>query len=246
VTNAAPHLGAAVLLKFDLTDFFPTFHYFRVMGLFASLGYPVGVGRFASRDEAREVAPTLARLCTYTTDPRRFGDGFMPQGAPTSPALSNLVCRALDARLDGLAHRSGGAYTRYADDLTFSFPAGFDKIGRFRWWVDQVCHQEGFLVNPKKSRVIRRSQRQTVTGIVTNDALRVPRDQRRRFRAILHNCRVHGVASQARGNPGFADYLRGFASYLHMVHPEEGADLLRQVDALLGPERDPDGEEAPP
>jgi hypothetical protein len=81
---------------------------------------------------------------------------------------------------------------------------------------------------------------------VTNDALRVPRDQRRRFRAILHNCRVHGVASQARGNSGFADYLRGFASYLHMVHPEEGAELLRQVDELLGPERDPAGEEAPP
>ena len=246
VTNAAPHLGAAVLLKFDLTDFFPTLHYFRVMGLFASLGYPVGVGRFSNRDEAREVAPTLARLCTYTPDPRRFGDGFMPQGAPTSPALSNLVCRALDARLDGLARCSGGAYTRYADDLTFSFPAGFTAIGRFRWWVDQVCHQEGFLVNAKKSHVIRRSQRQTVTGIVINDALRVPRDQRRRFRAILHNCRVHGVASQDRGNPGFADYLRGFASYIHMVHLEEGKELLRQVDELLGPERHPDGEEASP
>jgi hypothetical protein len=242
VTNAAPHRGAAVLLKFDLTDFFPTLHYFRVMGLFASLGYPVGIGRFSTHDDAREVAPTLARLCTYTTDPRRFGDGIAPQGAPTSPALSNLVCRTLDARLDGLARRNGGAYTRYADDLTFSFPAGFDAIGRFRWWVDQVCHQEGFLVNSKKSHVIRRSQRQTVTGIVTNDALRVPRDQRRRFRAVLHNCRAHGVASQARGNPGFADYLRGFASYIHMVHPEEGAELLRQVDALLGPERDPGGE----
>jgi hypothetical protein len=216
------------------------------MGLFASLGYPVGIGRFSNRDEAREVAPTLARLCTYTTDPRRFGEGFMPQGAPTSPALSNLVCRALDARLDGLARRNGGVYTRYADDLTFSFPDGFDKIGRFRWWVDQVCHQEGFLINAKKSRVIRRSQRQTVTGIVINDALRVPRDQRRRFRAILHNCRVHGVASQARGHSGFADYLRGFASYLHMVDPEEGVDLLRQVEELLGPEQAPDAEEARP
>ena len=209
-----------------------------MVGLFASLGYPVGTGRFSARDDAREVTPTLARLCTYAADPRRFGSGVVPQGAPTSPAISNLVCRGLDARLEGLARRKEGHYTRYADDLTFSFPAGFEEIGRFRWWVDQVCHQEGFLINPKKSHVIRRSQRQTVTGIVTNDELRVPREQRRKFRATLHNCRIHGVTSQARGNPGFADYLRGFASYIHMVHPEEGVDLLRQVDELLGLERD--------
>ncbi len=241
VTNAAPHCGAAVLLKFDLTDFFPALHYYRVMGLFASLGYPVGIGRFSNRDEAREVAPTLARLCTYTPDPRRFGDGFMPQGAPTSPALSNLVCRTLDARLDGLASRNGGAYTRYADDLADFLPSPPGSTSRrsagSAGGSIRFATRRGSLSTRSKfvQGVIRRSQRQTVTGIVTNDALRVPRDQRRRFRAMLHNCRVHRVASQARGNPGFADYLRGFASYLHMVHPEEGAELLRQVDELLGP-----------
>jgi hypothetical protein len=109
-------------------------------------------------------------------------------------------------------------------------------LGRFRWWVDQVCHQEGFFVNQRKFRVIRSSQRQVVTGIVVNDELRVPREERRRFRAILHNCRRHGLASQSRGHARFADYLRGFASYVHMVDPEEGAELLRQVEDLLGPE----------
>jgi hypothetical protein len=235
VTNAAGHTGAAVLLKFDLADFFPTIHYYRVLGLFASLGYYVGDARFRAADASRQVAPTLARLCCYTPDPRAWGNAVLPQGAPTSPAISNLVCRRLDARLDGLARRNGGAYTRYADDLTFSFPDAAVNLGRFRWWVDQVCHQEGFFVNHKKFHVIRGSQRQVVTGIVVNDALRVPREERRRFRAVLHNCRRHGLASQAHGHPRFAEYLRGFASYVHMVHPEEGADLLRQVNELLGP-----------
>ncbi len=237
VTNAAHHTGARLVLKFDLKDFFPTIHYYRVVGLFARLGYPVGNGRFATDDDSRHVAPTLARLCCYTPDPRRWGNAVVPQGAPTSPAISNLVCR-LDARLDGLARRNNGAYTRYADDLTFSFKDAALGVGRFRWWVDQVCHQEGFVVNQGKFHVIRSSQRQLVTGIVVNDELRVPRELRRRFRAILHNCQAHGIESQARDHPRFAEYLRGFASYVHMVHPDEGAELLRQVEELLGPEAD--------
>ncbi len=80
--------------------------------------------------------------------------------------------------------------------------------------------------------MIRASQRQVVTGIVVNEELRVPREARRRLRAILHNCRKFGVESQARGNARFGDYLRGLASYIHMVHPEEGAELLREIEAL--------------
>lgn len=235
VTNATPHLGAEVLLKFDLTDFFPTIHYHRVLGLFARLGYPVGDARFTTEDDSKKLAPVLARLCCHTPDQTAWGQARLPQGAPTSPAISNLVCRRMDARLTGLAQRSGGVYTRYADDLTFSFKkAEGIALGRFRWWVNQICHQEGFFVNEAKFRVIRASQRQMVTGIVVNDRLRVPRDERRAFRAILNNCQTHGIASQARGNPKFKAYLRGFASYVNMVDPDEGAELLATVTALLG------------
>src|SRR5207248_1706229 len=164
--------------------------------------------------------------------------------AATSPALSNLVCRRLDARLDGLAKRTGGVYTRYADDLTFSLRKADVNLGRFRWWVDQICHQEGFHINHRKFRVVRASQRQMVTGIVVNDALRIPREDRRRFRAILHNCKVHGVESQARGRANFPGWLRGFASYIHMVHPEEGEKLLAQVAELLGVEDEESGGES--
>ncbi|MDY3562733.1 reverse transcriptase domain-containing protein [Gemmata sp. JC673] len=242
VSNATPHVGAELVVKFDLKDFFPTVHYFRVMGLFASLGYPVGNCMFGTDDGANQIAPVLARLCCYTPNPKQWGSAALPQGAPTSPAISNLVCRRLDARLQGLAEANHGTYTRYADDLTFSFPkAEGMNLGRFRWWVDQVCQQEGFVVNQEKFRVIRNSQRQVVTGIVVNDAVRAPRELRREIRAILHNCESRDIESQAKrhprfqGNvPAFSQYLRGIAAYLNMVQPEHGAALLRRVNELLG------------
>jgi RNA-directed DNA polymerase len=233
VSNAEPHVGSELIVKFDLKDFFPTMHYFRVMGLFASLGYPVGNCLFTSDDESNQIAPVLARLCCYTPTPKEWGSANLPQGAPTSPAISNLVCRRLDARLQGLAEVNGGVYTRYADDLTFSFKTADLKLGRFRWWVDQVCQQEGFTINQEKFRVIRNSQRQVVTGIVVNEALRIPRELRRKYRAILHNCEKNGVDAEARDNPRFRDYVRGFAAYLNMVQPQVGPALLRRVNELL-------------
>jgi retron-type reverse transcriptase len=233
VTNAAPHVGKRVVIKFDLADFFPTLRYWRVVGLFASMGYPVGRLCFATQDEDTEVATTLARLCCYVDDYLKVSRAYAPQGAPTSPAISNLICRTLDKRLHNLAASMDGDYTRYADDLTFSFhdtpPKG---IGRFRWWINQICQQEGFVVREDKFRVVRSSQQQRVTGIVVNDSLSIPRKERRRLRAIVHNCERHGLASQARGRPGFASWLLGYASYVKMVHPDEGGDLLARVLTL--------------
>jgi RNA-directed DNA polymerase len=250
VSNASPHVGSELIVKFDLKDFFPTMHYFRVMGLFASIGYPVGNCMFGTDDESNQIAPVLARLCCYTPAPTQWGSATLPQGAPTSPAVSNLVCRRLDARLQGLAEANKGTYTRYADDLTFSFKSAEGlNLGRFRWWVDQVCQQEGFTVNQQKFRVIRDSQRQVVTGIVVNEAVRVPRELRRELRAIIHNCEKNGVEAEGKKwakqrkkqeesfegtATNFPGYLRGIAAYLNMVQPEHGGPLLRQVNELLG------------
>ncbi len=230
LTNATVHVGAKLLLKTDVRDFFPTIHYWRVRGLFFSLGY------------GETVAAALAALCTrrMLVDPegerRVVWPGQLPQGAPTSPAISNLVCRRLDARLTGLANKLGARYTRYADDLSFSFHDDDAKsvdIGRAFWWIDQVLQQEGFAEHPGKRQVLRPNHRQLVTGIVVNEHAAVPRDDRRRFRAILNNCRKHGVASQANGRDDFPDYLRGFAAYVHMVSPELGKRLVAEVDNLL-------------
>jgi RNA-directed DNA polymerase len=231
VTNATPHVGARLLLKTDVREFFPSIHYWRVRGMFASFGY----------DE--RVAGALASLCTRRPVVDRDGQrvvvwpGLMPQGAPTSPAIANLVCLRLDARLSGLAEKIGARYTRYADDLSFSFHDQQQverlDIGRSFWWIDQILQQEGFSEHAGKRQVLRPSRRQLVTGIVVNDKLSIPRDARRQFRATLHNCQIHGVASQARGRADFADYLRGYAAYVQMVQPELGARWAAEVERLL-------------
>jgi len=226
VTNAKPHEGAAMVIKLDLKDFFPTVHYRRVRGLFQFLGYN------------EEAANTLAGLTTYRPKLDN-GDviwpGILPQGAPTSPALANLACRRLDQRLSKLAEKYQATYTRYADDLTFSFAKPPEvRIGRLLWWIDSICQQEGFLERPDKRRILRNKHQQRVTGIVVNDGLHVPRADRKRFRAILHNCEKHGVASQAKGRTDFESYLAGYAAYIHMVEPELGTKLVAQVAKLLG------------
>jgi hypothetical protein len=225
VSNATPHQGAALILKLDLASFFPTVHYRRVEGFFESLGYP------------GEVASMLAGLTTHrpTFAGGRVGwPGTMPQGAPTSPALANLLCQRLDTRLAGLAEKLGARYTRYADDLTFSFAAAPERsLGRITWWIDQICSQEGFRENAGKRRILRPSNRQQVTGVVVNDGLHVPRDVRRRLRAILHNCRRDGLEAQARGRPHFAATLRGWAAYVRMVEPEAGAKLHAAIEEVV-------------
>lgn len=236
VTNAAVHVGAALLIKTDIQDFFPTLHYGRVRGLFRLLGY------------ADEVASSLAALCTRRPLVERGPEGareravvwpgLLPQGAPTSPAIANLACRRLDARLTGFATRIGARYTRYADDLSFSFhdldQAMALELGKVFWWVDQILQQEGFREHPGKRQVLWPNRRQLVTGIVVNEKLSLPRDARRRFRAILHNCQTQGLASQSRGRDDFADYLRGWAAYAQMVDPTRGSAWVREVEQLLG------------
>jgi hypothetical protein len=225
VTNAKPHQGAAIVVKLDLKDFFPTVHYRRVRGLFKNLGYN------------DQVAGLLAGLTTYRP---KIGDtvvwpGVLPQGAPTSPALANMACRRLDRRLGRLAEKYGATYTRYADDLTFSFAKQPEvKLGRFLWWIDGICQQEGFIERPDKRRILRNKHQQRVTGLVVNAGVHVPREDRKRFRAILHNCKKNGVASQARGNADFGAYLAGFAAYVHMVDPVLGKRWIAEVDQLLG------------
>jgi RNA-directed DNA polymerase len=225
VSNAQPHEGAKVVIKIDLKDFFPTVHFYRVAGTFRYLG----MGEAA--------ANTLAAIVTHRNklpDGTVIMPGALPQGAPTSPAITNIVCRRLDARLDALAKKADATYTRYADDLTFSFRAEPSKgVGRFLWWVDQVIQQEGFVQNAPKRRVLRPSNQQRITGVVVNNGLSVPRDARRRFRAILENVRRTSLEEQSRGKRDFKSYLTGFASYVKMVQPEVGNKLLAEVRSVL-------------
>ncbi len=232
VSNANLHVNKTVVVNLDLENFFPTIVFPRVRAVFERYGY------------SGSVATILALLCTEC--PRAAvtyagvkyeaatGPRGLPQGAPTSPALSNQVARKLDKRLLGVAAKLGLTYTRYADDLTFS--GGDELTSKTGWLLAKVRHiaqEEGFAVNEKKTRVMRRSMAQTVTGVVVNDKPSVSRDELRRLRAILHRAKTEGLEAQNReGRPNFRDWLVGKIAFVSMVRSDVGAKLKAALDAL--------------
>jgi RNA-directed DNA polymerase len=233
LTNAAPHAGHAVLVNLDLQDFFPSITFPRIRSVFQRLGY------------SGAVATILALLCTEC--PRRVveyagqtyhvatGPRGLPQGACTSPALSNQVARRLDRRLRGLSAKLGLTYTRYADDLTFSGEESLnERIGYLMARVRHFAEDEGYTVNEKKSRVLRRSTAQMVTGLVVNERPGVRRREVRRLRAILHRARTEGLERQNReGRSNFLAWLQGKIAYVRMSRPEMGAKLHEELQQIL-------------
>ena len=218
VTNAREHVGKSIVLNVDLQDFFPNISIATVVGLFEWMGYP------------KDVAWHLAMLCTCPYGRRRA----LPQGSPTSPAISNLICWKLDRRLTGLAKRFKARYTRYADDLTFSGDANFAlSLGNFLPLLKGICEDEGFRINPRKTRFMRRCARQTVTGLVVNDKPNITRKELRTLRAILHNCKAKGVSSQNPDNdPLFRERLLGKISLVRMVNPQQASKLMADFDQV--------------
>jgi RNA-directed DNA polymerase len=164
------------------------------------------------------------------------GPRALPQGACTSPALSNQVARKLDRRLGGVSLKHGLSYTRYADDLTFSAPPGKRaELGMFLARVRHIVAEEGFAINPKKGRIQRAGRRQSVTGIVVNQKPSVPREEVRTLRAILHRARTTGLAAQNReGRADFEAHIQGRIAYLHMVDPARAAPLRAALAEITG------------
>lgn len=233
VTNAEPHVGRAVVINLDLKDFFPTVALPRVWGQFKALGY------------SPAAATILALLCTEPEVDEVQLDGrtwyvahdqrFLPQGAPTSPALTNIICRRLDRALSTLAASSGFTYTRYADDLTFSGDdADSEAVGKLIRRVGYLVQREGFVVHPDKTRVLRRGRRQDVTGLTVNEGVGVERATLRRFRAALYQIEKDGPEGKVWGDPqaNVLAAIGGFASFVFMVDPEKGAPLMARVAAI--------------
>ena len=155
----------------------------------------------------------------------------LPQGASTSPAITNALCSRLDARLDGLARSHGFAFTRYADDLTLSGPRTHPKrVDRLVRSMRAVLASEGFAENPAKTRVMRAWQSHEVTGLNVNVKVTVPRRYYRALRATLHNCETHGFGSQNRTrHPDFVGMLRGKVEFIASVDPSRGAKLRESL-----------------
>ena len=213
-TNALTHLNRRFVVNIDLKDFFPTISQKRVDGLLSSLGI-----------DAR-VAEIVARICCTA--------GHLPQGAPSSPVLSNMICFRLDKRLMDFAKEARCIYTRYADDITFSshqppivlFDAKLPPAGRFlpdlfAPRLRDVIQQNGFVINSEKTHYADRHSRRIVTGVKVNELLNVDRRYVRNIRAALYSIETLGIQGaekkyQAKfgGHPGLAAHLQGKISFL--------------------------------
>jgi retron-type reverse transcriptase len=210
--NVRPHLRRKVVVRIDLQDFFPSITHRRVRKVFESFGYPY------------RVAVLLANLCTLK--------GRLPQGAPTSPALSNLVCRKMDERFAKLAGKMKFRYSRYADDLIFS--SNNARMTGLVPFFKEIIREEGFRVNEDKLRIMRAGQRQKVTGIVVNEKPNLPRTHVRTLRAVAHRMQQQGpeaVTLSSRRN-GIHDPLyvfNGHAGYLQMINPPRARQLKQSV-----------------
>jgi retron-type reverse transcriptase len=198
VTNAKPHVGAAVLLRMDIRNFFGCTSAKRVRKFFSGLGWN------------QQVAKLLTKLCTHKNG--------LPQGAPTSPRLSNLLNYVLDARLAGLAPRYEAAYSRYADDITFSLETDdHDAVRSLIRTVKLILKDYRYEIHHKKKLFIRRRhQQQKVTGLVVNQNVALPRRTRRWLRAVRHHHQSGRSATLS------TQQLAGWNALQHMVATQAG------------------------
>lgn len=202
VSNAKEHLGAPFVLNVDLKDFFPSVNKGRVKAVL----------QLAPFEIPEEGAELIARLCSF--------NGVLPQGSPASPVLTNVVCQRLDRRMNLFAIARGCVYTRYADDMTFSSDESvFD--GKFFLKLEAIVREEGFRFNISKTRLLNKSTRQEVTGLVVNEKVNVPREFVNEIRAMLHNWETKGLDFCQRK----LEMLKG--------HPVESADFTRVLEGKL-------------
>jgi RNA-directed DNA polymerase len=227
-TALEQHAGAEVVIRVDLEAFFASIPAGRVWGLLRMAGLPEYVAHMITG-----LVTTVAPL-DVSSDPR-LASPHLPQGAPTSPQLANLVAYSLDRRLTGLAVCYGAKYTRYVDDLTFSGGASLRNArSRFLELVDSIVRDEGFTVNERKTVVLGDAGRQQVLGAVVNVHPALPRRERDALRATLHNCVTKGWASQARGRSQeeFRAHLLGRVAWVGSLRPEHGRRLRAIADAI--------------
>ena len=230
-----PHVGRAVVARLDLEDFFASITRARVAAIFRRVGYP------------RPVAAALAGLCTAVAPVRvlaahpragadlsqrfltnqRLRDPHLPQGAPTSPALSNLAAWRLDRRLGALAAVFDATMTRYADDIAFAGDARFGRsLAAFLPRAAAVALEEGFRVNHRKTRVMPRGGRQELCGLVVNQRPNLRRQERDNLRALLFNAARLGPDSQNRGgHTDFRRHVEGRIAWARSINPAFGARL---------------------
>ncbi|MGQ8874553.1 retron St85 family RNA-directed DNA polymerase [Paenibacillus sp. TSA_86.1] len=213
VHNARNHVGKECVINMDLKDFFPNIKFDSIFRIFKYYGY------------TNEVSFVLSKLCSF--------NNFLPQGAPTSPFISNIVSYKLDDRFMKLSKSIGADYSRYADDLTISGPK---YIINYLSIFKRIIHEENFYINDSKTRVQYSNKRQEVTGLVVNENITVPMETKKYLRQQIYYCKKYGVNSHMRRidlqKSNFKEHLYGMAFFVKMVEPERGEQFLNQLNEI--------------
>ncbi|MFX1258785.1 MAG: reverse transcriptase family protein [Promethearchaeota archaeon] len=235
VSHAKVHLNAEIIYNLDIKNFFPSIKYYQVLNVFKNLGY------------SGLISSLLASLCTI---PYRFYtqlntwklmrvENNLPQGAPTSPSLSNLVCLALDRELNWISEKYRYRYTRYVDDLTFSSISAINIDNEFIYKIFNCLQKHGFKINKKKMNVsaqnikARNFKYRRVTGIIVHkDYLSLPRFWIRRLRAALYELRHINIDKDDPYLKKLIKNIEGRCSYAIMVNKDRYIHFLEELNQL--------------
>jgi retron-type reverse transcriptase len=220
--NAIVHTGARVIINIDLKDFFSSIKTEDVEKMFIEVfGY------------SKDIAKEFAEYCTY--------NGRLPQGAPTSPAITNLIMKKIDERIGLVCKKMGFIYSRYADDITISSTKHINYTRILRRVINIIDASKlaeqwipDVYVNKNKIRVYKRGQRMMVTGLtVSEHGVSVPRPYRKRLRAELHHCKMT-VKNGGKIPPEKINELRGKIAFVHMVNPKHAIKFWKDFEEICG------------
>jgi RNA-directed DNA polymerase len=229
-TMAQEHVGKGLVISIDLKDFFTSIKQYHLFQVFQYIGFGEGPAR------------TLSELCTY--------EAFVPQGALTSPKLSNIVTSlTFGPLIKAYCDQHGYTVTIYADDVTISMnedlvkQRGYDAVDEIVYFVSRTVGSFGFRVNRRKTKVMRPFQRQYVCGVVVNRMINLQKSERRKLRATVYNVKKNGIEREAAKNgltpEKFQSRLMGRLNWFSQLNPEAGARLIDDFRQILVLGREP-------
>ena len=209
-TAAAPHSGKPMLLKADVRDFFPSIKPLAVYKAFRQIGVPDQVSRL------------IVKLCAH--------ENQLPQGAPTSPLISNLIWGKPARRIQGFSDQQLFDSTILGDDV---FVSGARRAGKYKNLLKRIIQEEGLVVNERKTQALPNTTRQVAAGLVVNKRPNVKKEYRRAVRQVLHHraSRTQGGLAAAYSGPNKSS-LAGMIAFVKHINPSQGQKLQREFDRI--------------
>jgi retron-type reverse transcriptase len=223
-TMAQKHVGKKVIVSVDLKDYFQSIKQYHLDQIFKHIGF------------GEKPARLLSELCTYKS--------FVPQGALTSPKLSNIITTyTFGPLIKDYCDERGYTLTIYADDITISSDnlvdnTGSDTVHSLISYLRETVERFGFRVNQDKTKVMKYYQRQYVCGAVVNSKVNLQKTERNTLRAIIHNCEVNGIEVEASKNQitedEFISVMNGRLNWFNQLNPQAGSHFMSRFKEIYG------------